>query len=67
MNKEIDFAIPNREEFRKGCEIYNQKETKGPIYFKAKSIIDANWGDPPIWQSEKWGRPLVFQFLSISE
>jgi len=46
MNKEIDFAIPNREEFRKGCEIYNQKETKGPIYFKAKSIIDANWGDP---------------------
>lgn len=46
MTNEIDIYIPNCTEFWNGCDIYNEKERKGPIYFEARSIISDNWGNP---------------------
>lgn len=45
MDSDIDFHIPDRDEFRKGCEEY-RRESRGKIYFKALSIISENWGNP---------------------
>lgn len=46
MNQEIDFYLPNYEEFRRGYEIYNQRERRGLIYFEALSVVSNNWGNP---------------------
>ena len=45
MNKDINFYIPNCEEFCRGYEAYNQRERKGPVYFVAMDMISENWGD----------------------
>ena len=42
----INFHIPDCEEFRKGYELYNEKEKKGALYFEALSTISRSWGDP---------------------
>jgi hypothetical protein len=46
MNSEIDFHIPDCEEFRRGYEAYNQRERRGPIYFEAITRISKTWGNP---------------------
>ena len=46
MEDLIDFYVPTREEFLKGCEVYNHRETRGADYFCAIEIISDNWGYP---------------------
>lgn len=46
MNDLVDFYIPTREEFLKGCEVYNDLETRGSDYFHAVKNISDNWGHP---------------------
>lgn len=46
MNDDIDFYIPDREEFCQGYEIYNKNERRGPIYFEAISRLSNSWGNP---------------------
>jgi hypothetical protein len=45
MKDQMDFQIPARDEFLTGCEIYNEKEKKGPIYFQAVGVVSDNWSD----------------------
>lgn len=40
-----NFHIPDCEEFRRGYEIYNERENRGPIYFEALGIVTEGWGD----------------------
>ncbi len=42
---EIDFHIPDCDEFRNGYEAYN-REIRGTVYFEALSTISENWGNP---------------------
>ena len=44
MNGEIDFHIPNCEEFIRGYTAYNENERRGPVYFEALTMIQENWG-----------------------
>lgn len=46
MNGEIDFHIPDCEEFRRGYVTYNERERRGPVYFEALTMIQENWGNP---------------------
>lgn len=46
MNGDIDFHIPDCEEFRRGYEIYNEREKRGFVYFEALSTVSENWGNP---------------------
>lgn len=46
MDADIDFHIPDYEEFRKGYELYNHRENRGPIYFEALGVVSENWGNP---------------------
>jgi hypothetical protein len=46
MAEQIDFHIPDCDEFREGYEKYNQLEKFGPIYFEVLKIVSDNWGDP---------------------
>lgn len=43
---EIDFYVPGREEFLKGCAEYESREDRGDAYFRATSAITDGWGDP---------------------
>jgi len=45
MNGEIDFYIPDCEEFRRGYETYNERERRGPVYFEALAMVQENWGN----------------------
>ena len=45
MNGEVDFYIPDCEEFRRGYEVFDERETRGSIYFEAIRLITENWGD----------------------
>jgi len=44
MNGDIDFHIPDYDEFRRGYEVYNERENKGKIYFEALAVVYQNWG-----------------------
>jgi len=46
MNGNIDFHIPDSDEFRRGYEVYNERENKGRIYFEALAVVSENWGNP---------------------
>ncbi len=48
MNGEIEFHIPDLEEFRRGYELFNEKGKQGiiNIWFEALSIVQDNWGNP---------------------
>jgi len=46
MNGDIDFHIPDYDEFRRGYEVYNEREIKGPIYFEALEVVSQHWGIP---------------------
>jgi len=46
MNGNIDFYIPDCEEFRRGYEIYNKREKRGLIYFESLRIVTEGWGNP---------------------
>lgn len=48
MNGEMEFHIPDFEEFRSGYELFNEKGKQGidNIWFEALSIIQDNWGNP---------------------
>lgn len=48
MNHEIDFHVPNEEEFVRGYELFNQRGPQGidNIWFEALSIVQDNWGNP---------------------
>jgi hypothetical protein len=48
MNGEIDFHIPDCEEFRRGYVIYNKREKRGPVYFEAFAMVQENWGNPVV-------------------
>lgn len=45
MNGNIDFHIPDCNQFRNGYEAYT-RERRGAVYFEALSLISENWGDP---------------------
>jgi len=45
MNGNIDFHIPDSDEFRRGYEVYNERENKGRIYFEALAVVSENWGN----------------------
>jgi len=47
MNGEIDFHIPEIEEFRRGYLLFNEKGNKSidNIWFEALSIVQDNWGN----------------------
>jgi len=47
INHEIDFHVPNREEFVRGHELFNQRGPQGidNIWFEALSIVQNNWGN----------------------
>jgi hypothetical protein len=45
MNEEPDFHIPSEEEFRRGYQVYNERENRGFVYFEALGIVTTNWGD----------------------
>lgn len=49
MNEKIsercDFYVPSQDEFRRGYEVYNEKERRGLVYFEALETVQANWGD----------------------
>jgi len=42
MKNNIDFHIPNFDEFRKGYKVFNIWEKRGPIYFESLDIISNN-------------------------
>jgi hypothetical protein len=48
MNDEMEFHIPDSEEFRRGYELFNEKGKQGidNIWFEALSIVQDNWGNP---------------------
>ncbi len=48
MNHEIDFYLPDREEFIRGYELFNERGPQGidNIWFEALSIVQENWGTP---------------------
>ena len=46
MNGDIDFHIPDYDEFRRGYEVYNEREIKGQIYFEALAVVSQQWGAP---------------------
>jgi hypothetical protein len=46
MNQEIDFYVPERDEFLQGCSEYERREDRGGAYFRATSTITDGWGDP---------------------
>ena len=48
MNLQIDFHVPDSEEFQRGYELFNQKGKQGIdiIWFEALSIVQDNWGNP---------------------
>ena len=46
MNGDTDFQIPDCEEFRRGYQIYNEREKRGFVYFEALSTVSENWGNP---------------------
>ncbi len=46
LNEYIDFHIPDCDEFRRGYEIYNERENRGRIYFEALTVVLENWGNP---------------------
>jgi len=45
---DMDFNIPNCEEFRNGYKVFNERERPGVgrIWFDAVSIVSDNWGEP---------------------
>jgi len=43
--EESDFHIPSEQEFRRGYEVYNERERRGFIYFEALRIVKDNWGN----------------------
>ena len=43
---EIDFYIPEKDEFLRGCLEYESREDRGDAYFRATSAITGGWGDP---------------------
>lgn len=43
MNGNADFYIPDCDEFRRGYEVYNQRERRGPVYFEALAMVQENW------------------------
>ena len=45
MTEGPDFHIPSQEEFRRGYEVYNERERRGSVYFEALETVAANWGD----------------------
>lgn len=45
MNANFDFYMPSKEEFLRGCEIYNKKEERGPVYFEALKMLSDSWGN----------------------
>jgi hypothetical protein len=45
MTEEPDFHIPSEEEFRRGYQVYNERERRGFVYFEALGIVAASWGD----------------------
>lgn len=46
MKSEIDFHIPDCEEFRRGYIAYNEREERGVVYFEALKLVQGNWGNP---------------------
>jgi hypothetical protein len=46
MNGDADFHIPDCDEFRRGYEVYNQRERRGPVYFEAIARITQSLGEP---------------------
>lgn len=48
MNHEIDFNVPDRQEFIRGYELFNERGPQGinNIQFEALSIVQNNWGNP---------------------
>lgn len=45
MSENIDFYIPEADEFRRGLEAYERNEWRGCVYFWALSRVSKNWGD----------------------
>lgn len=41
-----DLIIPTRKQLQEGIDAFNEKETRGYIYFLALDQINANWGSP---------------------
>ena len=73
-SQEIDFHVPDRDEFKKGYEMYNQKERRGYVYFEANKIISTNWGNPKLMAQgverliRSWNRFFAnFNFDELSE
>ena len=46
MNEHVDFHIPDCDEFRRGYEVYNERERRGFVYFEALSIVSENSENP---------------------
>jgi len=46
MAEQIDFYVPNCDEFRRGYEKFNQLENRGSVYFEALQIVLSSWGNP---------------------
>lgn len=46
MNTEIDFHIPDCDEFRRGYIAYNEKEARAVVYFESLQLVQGNWGNP---------------------
>ena len=47
MNHEIDFHVPDAEEFIRGYNLFNERGPQGinNIWFEALSIVQNNWGN----------------------
>lgn len=48
MRQNSDFHIPTYEEFRKGYELYDKRETRGFVYFEALALVTEGWGSPEL-------------------
>jgi hypothetical protein len=44
MTEDLDFHIPSGEGFRRGYQVYNEREKRGFVYFEALGIVATNWG-----------------------
>lgn len=62
MNDIIDFYVPHRDEFCRGCSEYNEKEKRGSVWFDASDQIRKNWGNSKemakgvSWLMRSWNR-----------
>lgn len=46
LNGHNDMYLPDCPEFVRGYENYNQQERLGPMWFRARRVVQDNWGNP---------------------